>query len=104
MNETRSGIENWLATVHLTTEWQQFENACKDQYRNKNWDWKCSPWARIIDGKKVAVVLCHEGETHNTWRLFIDGKYVRHMNEVNICFGSAGKAMQIAESEFAGAA
>lgn len=82
--------------LSLTNDWQQFNRVCKDQFRDKDWDWKSSPWGRLLNGKRIFVVLSHEGETHAKWRMFVNGSWIRDLN-LNCVLGSAKDAMQFAD-------
>jgi hypothetical protein len=88
-----------LEKIQLTDEWQQFTNACKDQFRDLKQEWLNSPWGKIINGRRVFVVLSFEGAMHSTWKLYVDGVFIRELKEVMIHMGSGRNAMLAAEKE-----
>lgn len=98
MNRIREVVELWLKTANFGAEWKSFEDACEDDFAGA--PWRCGPKTKIINGKKVAVVLSREGRHHACWRLFADGKHVRDLPEVILQMGSASDAIKIAEREF----
>ena len=95
----REGMIEVMKGLPLTEAWLQFERACKDQFRDTDWDWTSSPWGRLINGKRVFVVLSHEGESHAKWKLFVDNRLQKIISEINPIFGSGKDAMRRAEQE-----
>jgi hypothetical protein len=95
MSDIRTKILVALHSVEPLSTWTHVEGLPDEFYG----PWSCGGWARVIGDKKVVVILSHEGAHHEKWKLFVNGKFVRAMEEVVLQMGSGRDAQRIAEKE-----
>lgn len=86
-----------LSSCLLTDEWRRFSDL-PDAFRVDSGaiTW-CTGWGRMIDGKRVFVILAFNGQSRSQWRLYIDDVFSRMLEEVVPGNGSHTQAMYCAD-------
>ncbi len=94
--EIRQKVVDRLESIELSNEWSRIDNL-PDLFTGS--EWQAGGWGRIINGKKVFIILSHENAHHTEWRLFVNGVFVKNLDNIVQQMGSAQNAMRLVDHE-----
>lgn len=79
----------------MANDWKPVENI-PDRFRED--PWTCAGHERTYNGKQIQVLLNYAGEGLVSWRLYIDGDFIKVLDKVNTIMGSGKDAMETADT------
>lgn len=87
-----------LKLFPLTAKWKPIKGL-KEETTCGGWDMDVSGWGRKDGDRHVLVLHNHCGDHHASWRMYIDGEFVYHMNgHFGLQMHSATDAMNRADA------